>query len=1172
MPDSFDNLQEVSSQISALGALESNTSVNLESQADAFDSAWTGMASNPEKSLKQISDQVVKFNTEAQNNENDQAITTARNFSSDVQELTRIQQALTAAKGRRDQKAINQLQAEYASSSYRAKNTYDSWRRIEVEQYKIQKEELKKKQQQAANEIQRSINKLDKEIGSEGNEKFIQLRSALQAVQSHLKSAGSISSISLPGGAKFDVKKGKFSTFFENWKNQNKINEKDLRKQKTIKKESSEERVKENNDEKKKHQSQQRESAKQRAKIATIQKKAGGAIATSEPKIEKKEDETLHKARRDALLEYGKKTGLIQITDEQTPKEHDKLAEKFEKELQKQQSDLVTKDPRSSWSAQDILRYTADVNEEESAKKLERFIQVGRKLDSSAIALLTEKKNQFSDKTPARFGTGTEQQTSLQKQFDSAITRSDKLWQDFPEKGVVPPTPSKQPIISEKKPETKPEAKPEAKEQTPNLGKSATIIPLKNEGFPQETNTTNRTSTIKTDTPYSTQIETSYSGKVERRLKQNFEEFKELQSRTFLLSAELRSESDPNKKIHLAKELNVLIQQGIKHKKATLQDSKLQIELLLKQPQSDERDKMIQSIIHNTRIIASAITFIAKNHKKDLKALNFPIPPAINFASELNESETDALIKNAQISSTIYTNNSLIQETDNDEVKTTKRREQTIKALHNTFQGLSISRKAAARLLAVNSDLSKSDQGIELSPEAKEQAASLSKYAKMMSLGDEDFPNETNTTDGVSTEKTGTLDSEKINNIADEDIDIPPPAALSEPKLDNTPFELPTREQAAAEFKPIGQTPLSQARKPGLLGALPPKTRLGSGINTALALQSQKQSEQLGRERNLQELLSDTEITDSSIFQHQALAPLLELYDHVYTEGQNALASSGITSEEDNDIQAGGGLILSESDQAARARQLQRAQQQSRRNFIGGDSSSFSPSSTKTSSIEGGLTTDNIRGKTNEGSLGGTFTDENINEVEGENAPVNEGDRARNLMRQKMAETRQKMIKEARKKIEARVKNQIKNISKKVVQKGISSGTRIAVETAEAASGPETAAISWLMLIVQMNLQLILKYVLKGFGKAASMAKDAAIKPEEDKGTGAIEDTLNNVVDEFNDFADNVQTLIEDVVTIWLDCWIIFNIVFFWIIYPIIVFLIFATLIVTAVFTLIKMF
>jgi hypothetical protein len=230
MPDVADNLRSASTQISELGSLESSLSVDLATQATKFDEAWATIDTNPEKSLKALAEQTTKLTTEANLADNDRAKDTARNFATDIQDLSRLRLELNAAKARKDQKSIDRLQTEYSTANYRARNTYEYWRRGDVEQYKLNLDKRKKKQQQAADEVQQAIDALDREIGNEGNEQFTQLRAALQTVQSALRSGASTSNISLPGASKFDPKKGNFSSYFENWKRRNRIDETDLRK------------------------------------------------------------------------------------------------------------------------------------------------------------------------------------------------------------------------------------------------------------------------------------------------------------------------------------------------------------------------------------------------------------------------------------------------------------------------------------------------------------------------------------------------------------------------------------------------------------------------------------------------------------------------------------------------------------------------------------------------------------------------------------------------------------------------------------------------------------------------------------------------------------------------------------------------------------------------------
>ena len=132
---------------------------------------------------------------------------------------------------------------------------------------------------------------------------------------------------------------------------------------------------------------------------------------------------------------------------------------------------------------------------------------------------------------------------------------------------------------------------------------------------------------------------------------------------------------------------------------------------------------------------------------------------------------------------------------------------------------------------------------------------------------------------------------------------------------------------------------------------------------------------------------------------------------------------------------------------------------------------------------------------------------------------------ARGLMQQQQGESRSKAMQEARQKLQQQTKDQIKRLAKQATQKAAAGTVRVGVETAQAVAGPEDMGITWLTLIAEMNLQLILKYVLKGFGYFASQA-----------GRSQEGSSQGTVVNEVNDFANSIQTFWEDVITIWMDC------------------------------------
>ncbi len=1049
MPDLADNLRSASTQISELGSLESGLSVDLTAQATKFDEAWSTIDANPDKSLKALSEQVTKLTTEANLNDNDRAKDTARNFSTDIQELTRLRQELNAAKGRKDQKSVERLQGEYNTANYRARNTYEYWRRGDAEQYKIQKETLKKKQKQAADEVQRAIDALDKDIGSEGNEQFTQLRAALQTVQTSLTSGKNTSGISLPGASKFDPKKGDFSSYFENWKRRNKIDETDLRKPKNTKDkaDTTDEEPDEISEERNRRR-EQRTEAKKRSEAATIQAKAStiaaiasGALAGAatvgatsnkvvnaptekkQPETKKAvdEDKVLRRARRQALLEYGESAGLIQLSGKENAQEREKIAASFETDIETKRAELIRRGSRSAWSADDILRYTADPNEERRQDNLERFIQIERKLDPSAIAFLQKQRDQVPKTATVRFTSSavTAPETNLQRQYDAAIRNSAKLWQEFPDSGIT--------------------------------------------------------------TVQSTQ-EIIFTGKIGRRLEKNVAEFEQVKQRIIQIQAKIQTQTVPD--ADLVQELNIHIEQAIQIQQGLIGDAKIQIEATLEQS-PDQAAAVAAALVASVAGAVNFTTLSAAAQANRSDAAGFAVPQSIRLAAKLQAPDVQGLQDLASAASKATM--SATSTGGGDIIKNQAIADQTLRHLNRLVGESALDPEAAQQIQQFSNPLQR-----KASPEGVQDAQRLASHAEQY----------------------------RQANTNQRQIAID--AALDTSTDEETDFELPSPEQAALAAQPLGQTaPIG--RKPGQLGAMPPKTRLGNGMASALALQSQKRADQVGLERNRQDLLSDTGLSDSSILDDAGLEPVLRLYDRSYTDQQIPDVGTPMAG---GNLETGGGYISSDSDMASRARQLQQAQHQSRRNFIGGNDTYFGFSPADLAALEKSAGLGGIRGQIGEDLSGLALINRSDADEDDTDEEGDEGDQARKLMSQQMAQTRQKAISDARKKLQEKVKNQIKATAKKAAQKSATAATRVTVETAQAVAGPEDAGITWLTLIIEMNLQLILKYVLKGFGFFASQA----IKTDRENG---IE---GDIVNEMNDFANSIQTFWEDVLTIWMDC------------------------------------
>jgi hypothetical protein len=131
--------------------------------------------------------------------------------------------------------------------------------------------------------------------------------------------------------------------------------------------------------------------------------------------------------------------------------------------------------------------------------------------------------------------------------------------------------------------------------------------------------------------------------------------------------------------------------------------------------------------------------------------------------------------------------------------------------------------------------------------------------------------------------------------------------------------------------------------------------------------------------------------------------------------------------------------------------------------------------------------------------------------------------------------------------VEKRLKQQLKNrlgqqagkkagqqAAQKVAQqaavKGASASARVTIEGAEAVNTPDTIGITLAIMIIQMNVQMILKYLMKGTemvtGTNAEEVASEQIGEGAGKGAGCITMFMQ-------------QTLAEDFLTLFLDCGLI---------------------------------
>lgn len=102
--------------------------------------------------------------------------------------------------------------------------------------------------------------------------------------------------------------------------------------------------------------------------------------------------------------------------------------------------------------------------------------------------------------------------------------------------------------------------------------------------------------------------------------------------------------------------------------------------------------------------------------------------------------------------------------------------------------------------------------------------------------------------------------------------------------------------------------------------------------------------------------------------------------------------------------------------------------------------------------------------------------------------------------------------------------------AQQVAAKGASASARLTIEGAEAVNTPDTIGITLAIMIIQMNIQMIFKYLMKGAemvsGTSAEEITSQQIGENAGKGAGCITMFMQ-------------QTLAEDFLTIFLDCGLI---------------------------------
>ncbi len=341
------------------------------------------------------------------------------------------------------------------------------------------------------------------------------------------------------------------------------------------------------------------------------------------------------------------------------------------------------------------------------------------------------------------------------------------------------------------------------------------------------------------------------------------------------------------------------------------------------------------------------------------------------------------------------------------------------------------------------------------------------------------------------------------------------------------PRPRPRNETASGNAAPLGPLPnLVPTRLPaaGATGALP-KPPLASALGSFLALDAAQRrarnapgsfDDAIGIggidadgdfdiEGNETPLSGDTELGDSSVPDASGRSPLdLDAEGpRSYTDAQRPDAGNPFPGAEDAaDIFEGGGHVVGPDEEAQRAAELSRRQQQARENFI-----PEQPGRASTGAANSGRPSETA----SVGSIPRRL------DSQGPAAPLpggSEQSAARQMM-QRLAQERRKGADQIRKGLRQMAEQAFR---RKAVQ-----STRIAIEAAQAVTGPIDGGTTIATLAVQMNVQLLSTYVLRGLLGMPSSNPEASA------------DLAMLAADTFIP----KQTFPETVFTIWFDCAII---------------------------------
>ncbi len=278
-----------------------------------------------------------------------------------------------------------------------------------------------------------------------------------------------------------------------------------------------------------------------------------------------------------------------------------------------------------------------------------------------------------------------------------------------------------------------------------------------------------------------------------------------------------------------------------------------------------------------------------------------------------------------------------------------------------------------------------------------------------------------------------------------------------------------------------------------------------------------------------QTLRGDTPVTDQSIGLggDEQRTPVIELPARSTTEGQVFHAGAPMYGEQEEEgEELGGGLMIEE------AMELQRSQARARR--MQATAGAFAPGA---AALGAGL----AQAPGQEESY-----DVDVSELQGEEEEEGEGPEemapgGQSAVDQALQMAKDKVMEKAKQKVKDEAMKQLEKAGMKVASKSAGATVRVGTEAAEAGTAPESIGITLLILIAQLNLQLVLKYIFKSFGTVASSMGVGTPGQELGEATGfsAESEKAESCV---RGFAE--QSFAEDVLTVFLDCLMCSNFLF----------------------------